>query len=146
MSLQLLSQAHPDPTPCWLPYPLVLTRAGLSGFPSPAQDYEERALDLNQHLVRHPAATFFMRVTGDSMEPLGIRAGDLLVIDRSIELRPGHILVASIDGEVVVKRYDLIGKQPFLCSGNPRYAPIPLAECDCQVWGVVRAVVHECLS
>jgi DNA polymerase V len=81
-----------------LPHPLALTRAGLSGFPSPAQDYEGRTLDLNERLVKRPSATFFMTVTGDSMESLGIQDGDLLVIDRAIEPRPGHILVARWKG------------------------------------------------
>jgi DNA polymerase V len=120
-----------------------LTRAGLSGFPSPAQDYEERTLDLNERLVKRPSATFFMTVTGDSMEALGIHDGDLLLVDRSVEPRPGHILVALVEGEITVKRYDLLGQQPYLCSGNSRYAPIPLSDLDCQVWGVVRSVVHE---
>lgn len=140
-----LIPAHPDPATQALPYPLALGRAGLSGFPSPAQDYEGRTLDLNERLVKHPAATFFMTVTGDSMVSLGIHESDLLLVDRSIDPRPGHILVAMVDGEITVKRYELLGNQPHLCSGNPRYAPIPLRELDCQVWGVVRAVIHEYL-
>lgn len=126
-----------------LPYPLVLGRAGLSGFPSPAQDYEGRTLDLNERFVKRPSATFFISVTGDSMVKLGIHEGDTLVVDRSLDPRPGHILVAMVDGEITVKRYEIRGGQPFLCSGNPRYAPIPLVDLDCQVWGVVRSVIHE---
>lgn len=84
-----------------------------------------------------------MNVTGDSMERLGIYEGDLLLVDRSLEPRPGHILVALVEGEITVKRYELRGKVPCLCSGNPRYAPIPLVDTECQVWGVVRAVIHE---
>lgn len=134
---------HPTPDPLPLPYPLPLTRAGLSGFPSPAQDYEGRTLDLNERLVKRPSSTFFMNVTGDSMGPLGIHEGDILVVDRSIDPRPGHILVAMLDGELTVKRYERIGQRPYLCSGNPRYAPIPIADLECQVWGVVRSVIHE---
>lgn len=135
--------AHPAPPALPLPYPLVLTRAGISGFPSPAQDYDGRSLDLNERLVKRPSATFFMSVTGDSMGPLGIEDGDLLVVDRSITPRPGHILIAMLDGEITVKRYQMIDRQPHLCSGNPAYAPIPVADLDCQVWGVVRSVIHE---
>ncbi|SFU79833.1 LexA family protein [Halomonas korlensis] len=134
---------HPSPLTLALPHPLALTRAGLSGFPSPAQDYEGRTLDLNERLVKRPSASFFMTVTGDSMDSLGIHEDDLLLIDRSIDARPGHILVASVEGELIVKRYEMLGRRPYLCSGNAQYPPIPLANLDCQVWGVVRAVIHE---
>ncbi|MDN3520009.1 LexA family protein [Halomonas ramblicola] len=137
---------HPEPPPLPLSHPLDSGRAGLSGFPSPAQDYEARTLDLNAHLVKRPAATFFMTVKGDSMEGLGIQDGDLLVVDRAIEARPGHVLVAMVEGEITVKHYALLDGRPHLCSANPRYAPIPVAERDCQVWGVVTAVIHELLT
>lgn len=137
------SPAHPTPISLALPHPLALTRAGLSGFPSPAQDYEGRTMDLNERLVKRPSATFFMTATGDSMDALGIYDADLLLIDRSIDARPGHILVALVEGEITVKRYELLGRRPYLCSGNPRYAPIPVTDLDYQVWGVVRAVIHE---
>lgn len=135
--------AHPAPRPLALPHPLALTRAGISGFPSPAQDYDGRTLDLNERLIKRPSATFFMSVTGDSMGSLGIDDGDLLLVDRSITPRPGHILIAMLDGEITVKHYQLIDGLPYLCSGNPTYAPIPLADLDCQIWGVVRSVIHE---
>ncbi|MDT0501125.1 MULTISPECIES: translesion error-prone DNA polymerase V autoproteolytic subunit [unclassified Halomonas] len=143
MTIDTLIPAHPTPPGLALPHPLALTRAGVSGFPSPAQDYEGRTLDLNERLVKRPSASFFMTVTGDSMDPLGIHDGDLLLIDRSIEPRPGHILVALVEGEITVKRYQLQGRQPYLCSANPAYPPIPLEDLDCQVWGVVRSVIHE---
>jgi DNA polymerase V len=111
MSRDTLIPAHPEPPALPLPFPLTLTRGGLSGFPSPAQDYEGRTLDLNERLVKRAASTFFMTVTGDSMEALGIHAGDLLVIDSAIDPRPGHILVASVEGELVVKRYELLAVQ-----------------------------------
>ena len=143
MNPDTIIPAHQAPPALPLPYPLALGRAGISGFPSPAQDYEARTLDLNERLIKRPSATFFMNVTGDSMERLGIHEGDLLLVDRSLEPRPGHILVALVEGEITVKRYELRGKVPCLCSGNPRYAPIPLVDIECQVWGVVRAVIHE---
>ena len=143
MSHAKLIPADPAPPAQPLPFPLPLTRAGLSGFPSPAQDYEGRTLDLNERLVKRPASTFFMTVTGDSMEALGIAEGDLLVVDSAIEPRPGHILVATVEGELVVKRYELIGNRPYFTSANPAYRPIPAADLECQAWGVVRAVVHE---
>ncbi len=143
MPYQTLIRAHPTPPVLALPHPLVLMRAGLSGFPSPAQDYEGSTLDLNERLVKRPSSSFFMTVTGDSMETLGILDGDLVLIDRSIDPRPGHILVALVEGEITVKRYQLINKRPYLCSANPNYAPIPVEDLDCQVWGVVRSVIHE---
>lgn len=143
MAYTPLTPADPAPPLLPLPYPLPLIRAGLSGFPSPAQDYEGRTLDLNERLVKRPSSTFFMTVTGDSMEALGIKEGDLLVVDSAIEPRPGHILVASVEGELVVKRYELLGNRPYLTSSNPSYRPIPAADLECQAWGVVRAVVHE---
>ncbi|EWH03721.1 DNA polymerase V [Halomonas sp. BC04] len=93
--------------------------------------------------MKRPSATFFLTVTGDSMVKLGINEGDILVVDRSINPRPGHIIVAMVDGEITVKRLERRGEKHFLCSGNPRYAPIPLENLECQVWGVVRSVIHE---
>ncbi|GHB05656.1 LexA family protein [Modicisalibacter luteus] len=138
-----LIHAELAPPPLALPFPETLIRAGLSGFPSPAQDYEGRTLDLNERLIKRPSATFFMQVVGDSMVKFGMQDGDILVVDRSIEPRPGQILAALVDGEVIVKRYEIIGNRPYLCSGNSRYAPIPLGDNECQVWGVVRSVIHE---
>nr|WP_298411737.1 translesion error-prone DNA polymerase V autoproteolytic subunit [uncultured Halomonas sp.] len=143
MIVTMYTQSNVHQPPQALPFPETLSRAGLSGFPSPAQDYESRTLDLNERLIKRPAATFFLQVTGDSMESFGIDEGDLLVVDRSLTPRPGQILVALVDGEVIVKRYEILGKRPYLCSSNPQYAPIPLGDCECQVWGVVRSVIHE---
>jgi DNA polymerase V len=143
--MSLVFNAAPAPLPLALPFPEMRIRAGLSGFPSPAQDYEGRTLDLNERLIKRPSATFLMQVVddGDSMLAYGIYPGDILVVDRSIAPRPGQILAALVDGEIIVKRYEIIGNRPYLCSGNTRYAPIPLGDCECQVWGVVRSVIHE---
>ncbi|WP_224750314.1 LexA family protein [Halomonas sp. ML-15] len=91
---------------------------------------------MNEGFVKRPSATFFLAVTGDSMERLSIQEGDTLVVDRSIEPRPGHIIVDMVDGEITVKRYELRGDVACLCSGNSRYAPIPLVDMECQVVGV----------
>ncbi|MGO2501622.1 MAG: LexA family protein [Cobetia marina] len=140
---ETLARPHPAPAPCELPYPHITGRAGISGFPSPAEDYAGRTLDLNERLIKRPAATFFMTVAGDSMEGFGIYENDTLVVDRSIDARPGHIVVALVEGEVVVKRYELIGQRPYLCSGNALYPPVANVDLECQVWGVVRSVIHE---
>ncbi|MBZ5486375.1 translesion error-prone DNA polymerase V autoproteolytic subunit [Halomonas aquamarina] len=128
-----------------LPYSSLQGRAGFSGFPSPAQDYEPRTLDLNTRLIKNPTQTFYLSAAGDSMEGWGIFEGDLLVVDRSIKPRLGHILVAMLDDEVLIKRYALYRGTPHLCSAHPHYPPLPLEDTDCQLWGVVRAVIHEYL-
>lgn len=138
-----LFQPHPTAPYRALPHPHATIRAGFSGFPSPAEDYVGRTLDLNERLVKRPSATFFMTVSGDSMEGFGIQDRDLLVVDRSLDARPGHIVIALVDSEMIVKRYEMLGKRPYLCSGNSHYAPIPITDLDCQLWGVVRSVIHE---
>ncbi|KXS38722.1 MAG: DNA polymerase V [Halomonadaceae bacterium T82-2] len=143
MSQHAFHQPRQPAMPLALPFPEIRIRAGLSGFPSPAQDYTSDRLDLNEHLIKRPSATFFMRVSGDSMEDFGMHDGDLLIIDRSLDPRPGHMVAALVDGEVIVKRYEVHGGRPCLVSGNPRYAPIPLAGHECRIWGVIRSVIHQ---
>ncbi|SEM71196.1 LexA family protein [Halomonas caseinilytica] len=124
-------------------FPSTAARAGLTGFPSPAENYAERTLDLNECLVKHPAATFFMRVEGHSMQAHSIHHGDILVVDRAVSACFGHIVVAPIDGEILVKRLEQRHGRAFLCSGHPDHAPIPINERSLQIWGVVRSVIHE---
>ena len=115
-----------------------------AGFPSPAADYEEDKLDLNRYLIKNPAATFFVRVTGDSMEGAGIHHGDLLVVDRSIEPRDKSIVIAVINGELTVKRIRT-GKNKVLLepeSENYRAQEITKGT-EFEVWGVVTGVIHE---
>lgn len=123
--------------------PLYLERIS-AGFPSPADDYIETALDLNTYLVRNPAATFMVKVSGDSMTGAGINDGDILVVDRSAEPAHGRIVVAVLDGELTVKR--LVRKDGLirLAPENPRYKPITVAaEQDLHIWGVVSGVVRR---
>jgi DNA polymerase V len=125
-----------------LALPLFLSRVP-AGFPSPADDYVEKRLDLNEHLIDHPAATFFVRVKGDSMEGAGIRDGDLLVVDRALEPGHGRIVIAVVNGELTVKRLALREGEAWLEPENPAYAPLKLTEgLDCIVWGVVKHVIH----
>ena len=129
--------------PSALPLPLYTSRIA-AGFPSPADDHLEAPLDLNEHLVKHPAATFVVRVDGDSMTGAGISDGDILVVDRSEEPVPGKIVVAVLDGELTVKRLVRKDGQIFLAPENPRYRPIAVAaEQDLHVWGVVSGVVRR---
>ena len=114
-----------------------------AGFPSPADDFKESALDLHELLIAHPDATFYVRVRGDSMKNAGIRDGDILVVDRALEARPNSIIVARLHQEFTVKRLSQQGESVFLVPANPQYRPIRITpEMDFQVWGVVRAVIH----
>ena len=114
-----------------------------AGFPSPADDYIEGKLDLNRHLIKHPAATFFVRVTGDSMTGVGIHSGDLLIVDRSLEAVDGKVVVAALDGELTVKRLNRRDQTVRLLSANTNYQPIEIqAQQSFEVWGVVTNVIH----
>ena len=115
-----------------------------AGFPSPADDYLEGTLDLNEHLIRRPAATFFLRVSGDSMTGAGIYPGDILIVDRSLPPADGRIVIAVIDGELTVKRLSRRHGRIRLLPENPRYPPIEInAEQDLRVWGVVVHAIHS---
>ena len=114
-----------------------------AGFPSPAADYEEDRLDLNRYLIKNPAATFFIRVTGYSMMGAGIYSGDLLIVDRSLEPRDKSVVIAVIDGELTVKRIRIRKKKITLEPENENYSVRQITEdTDFQVWGVVTNVVH----
>ena len=122
----------------------MLARRVPAGFPSPADDHLEEQLDIHQYLVEHPAATFLMRVSGDSMEGAGIHEGDILVVDRSVKPTNGRIVVAAVDGDLTVKRLRLRAGGGELVAEHPGYAPIPLGEeVDLLIWGVVTGVVRR---
>jgi len=125
------------------PLPLLLWRV-CAGFPSPADDYVEEALDLNDLLVRNPPATFMMRVSGCSMEAAGIYDGDLLVVDRSLQARPGDIVIAYLNGELTVKRIATRGGRLALVADDGAFPPIEITEAmDFEVWGVVTHVIRS---
>jgi len=114
-----------------------------AGFPSPAADYEEGKLDLNRHLIRNPAATFFVRVTGDSMLKAGIHGGDLLIVDRSIEPRDKSVVIAAVNGELTVKRIRIRRNKVTLVAENDAYRSQEIDEkMEFEVWGVVTNVIH----
>ena len=115
-----------------------------AGFPSPADDHVDRKLDLNELLIQHPVATFFVRVAGDSMKEAGINHGDILVVDRSLEAASGKIVIAIIDGELTVKRFVQTSTSCQLVAANPQYPPVEITEeTDFRVWGVVTSVIHQ---
>lgn len=124
-----------NPTP--LPLPLGLVKVS-AGFPSPAGDYEDGRLDINDYLIRNAVSTFFFPVEGNSMEGAEIFAGDILVVDRSLRARDGHIVVAFVDGERLVKRLSCRGDTVRLLAEHPAYLPLLIQEnMEFLVWGVV---------
>ncbi|MEM6852888.1 MAG: translesion error-prone DNA polymerase V autoproteolytic subunit [Planctomycetota bacterium] len=129
------------------PLPLPLMSANVpAGFPSPAEDYVQGQLDLNDHLITRPAATYYVRATGDSMIGAGIHAGDLLIVDKAEEAVSGRVVIAAIDGELTVKRIERRGRRVLLKAENPLYPPIIFEDDDAAelvVWGVVTAVIHR---
>ena len=126
-----------------LPLPIYLANVQ-AGFPSPAEDYLDKTLDLNELLIAHPAATFFVRVSGDSMRGAGIFSGDVLVVDRSLEATDNKIVVALVNGEFTVKRLKVRDGRIRLVPENPAYPILELKEeSDFQVWGVVTYVIHK---
>ncbi|WP_419421183.1 LexA family protein [Legionella sp. D16C41] len=117
-----------------------------AGFPSPADDYLESTLDLNEYLIKHPAATFMVRAQGDSMQGAGIYNGDLLIVDRSIEAADGKIVIAALNGELTVKRLSCRNSRVRLVPANPNYSPIDITEeVDLVIWGVVTHIIHQAL-
>lgn len=125
-----------------LKIPLFLERVS-AGFPSPAQDYVEQTLDLNELCIQHPAATFFVRVQGDSMIEAGIYPDDVLVVDRSIRARHGDIVIAGLHGELTVKELEL-EPRIRLVPRNKAYPPVDVPEgADLDVFGVVTNLIRN---
>jgi len=124
--------------------PPLLSECVSAGFPSPADDYIDLGIDLNEELIRHPTSTFFLRVSGNSMNGAGIHNNDLLVVDRSLEPHPGHIVIAVLDGAFTLKRLVLKGTTLCLQAENPDYPTIDLQKYDnIQIWGVAVYSIHS---
>lgn len=120
-----------------LEFPLGAVKVS-AGFPSPAADYENKRLDINEYLVRNPVSTFFFAVEGDSMQGAEIFDGDILVVDKSVRPRHGHIVVAFVDGQRLVKRLFRREGRVALVAENPNYPTLDIGEeQELQVWGVV---------
>ncbi len=114
------------------------------GFPSPAEQYVESPLDLNRLLVQRPAATYFVRAAGDSMNGAGIFSGDILVVDRSLDPRDRSIVVACVNGDFTVKYFRTDGVGVWLESANPAYSPIYFRDSmELRVFGVVTSCIHQ---
>ena len=115
-----------------------------AGFPSPASDYLEGEIDLNRYLIKNPLATFIVKSQGNSMLQAWIHSGDLLIVDRSIKAKNNSIVVASVDGDLIVKRIKISGKKYLLASDNKTYKDIKINnESDIFIWGTVTKVIHN---
>ncbi len=117
--------------------------ANATGFGAAADDYAERGIDLNEQLIRNKPATFFFKMKGDAMKEAGIFDGDILIVDRSLKLQNGKIIVAILNGELLVRRFHKNFSSAFLVAENTRYKNINLAEfSNFSVWGVVSYAIH----
>ena len=122
----------------------LMNSAVAAGFPSPAEDHLDLPIDLNEYLVKNPAATFYVRVDGDSMDEADIHQGDILIVDRSESYGTGSVVLAVLNGEFTVKKLIKKGNELYLESSNSAYAPIKIEiETDFKVWGVVTYVIHR---
>jgi len=134
---------HPASNPPPVRLPLFGSKVQ-AGFPSPADDYVAEQLDLHKLLVKREAATFYVRVQGDSMVGAGIQQGDLLVVDRSVEPADGKIVIAVLDGELTVKELSLKGGKVQLLPRNDAFPPIDIpSESNLVIWGVVTGIVRQ---
>ena len=115
-----------------------------AGFPSPADDYTEENIDLNEHLISIPFSTFFLRVKGDSMINAGIKDKDLIIVDKSLIAKPGDIIIAMIDGEFTIKRLSIKNDELYLKAENNNYPDFRFKNhIDVQIWGVVIYSIHS---
>ena len=127
--------------------PPLMQSSAVCGFPSPAEQYVEMPLDLNDLLVKNPPATFFVRAAGDSMTGAGIREGDILVVDRSINARSGHIVIACVENEFTVKYLHADDTGVKLLPANKKYPPIHFREgMELKIFGVVTSCIHQFLK
>jgi len=123
--------------------PLFLTYVS-AGFASPADDYKEKSLDLNEHLIKHPAATIFVKANDDSMIKAGIFQGDLLIVDSSLKPCDRKVVIALHEGSMLVRRLRNIKGKIYLMPANPEYRPIVICEdMNIEILGVATTVIHS---
>ena len=143
-AVELIQSPLPLKTGCpKIVLPLAMENVA-AGFPSPADDYIDVGIDLNEQLIRHPISTFFLRVSGDSMTNAGIHHGDLLIVDRSLDPHPGNVVIAVLDGAFTLKRLQRYQGRLRLEAANPNYPHLELSLCnEIQIWGVAIHVIHH---
>lgn len=118
--------------------------ANATGFGAAADDYAERGIDLNEQLIKNKPATFFMRVNSDAMIGAGIHSGDVVIVDRSLEAKNGKVIIAVIDGEMLIRRLEIDNSKKRLLPATKKLSPIEITEsCSFSVWGVVTYVIHS---
>lgn len=117
--------------------------ANATGFSAAADDYAERGIDLNEQLIRNKPATFFMRISSDAMSDAGIFKGDVAIIDRSLPATHGRIVIAVVDGEMMIRRLEINGKKKRLVPASKATPPIEPDPASLQIWGVVTFVIHS---
>lgn len=123
--------------------PLYLSPVN-AGWPSPAEDYIDQQLNLHEYVVKNPPATFFLRAAGDSMIGVGIHNGDLLIVDRSVDANPNRVVIAALDGELLVKKLARKNGKTWLLPANPDYPEIDITHREyVHIWGVVTYVLHR---
>lgn len=142
MDIESISPAMPVEDRSTLELPLFISKVH-AGAPTPADDYFDNKLDLNEFLVTKPAHTYFVKVSGDSMIGAGIFPGDTLVVDRSISAEQNKIVIAMIEGEFIVKRLKKHNDSVYLISENSKYPPIEVKDPDMMIWGVVTYTIHK---
>ena len=124
----------------------IFTNSVHAGFPSPAEDYMDLDLNLQDHLIQNPSATFCVRAVGESMKNAGIKSGDIMLVDKSLTPKNRSIVLAVIDGEFTIKRVNVSDKELYLMPENESFPPIKITEeMDFQVWGVVTYIIHKAL-
>ncbi|MFM9989947.1 MAG: LexA family protein [Burkholderiaceae bacterium] len=127
--------------PLWVQASVATVKAG---FPSPAEDHLLKRIDLMEQLIRHPQATFLLRVRGDSMRGVGIFDGDVVLVDRAIRPRSDHVVIAVVDGEFVCKTLAIRADRVRLKAANPTFADIvPKEGQTLEIWGVVTAAIKQ---
>ncbi|MBA3751749.1 translesion error-prone DNA polymerase V autoproteolytic subunit [Candidatus Dependentiae bacterium] len=123
---------------------LFIESSVCAGFPSPGEDYTQGPLNLNELLIKHPAATFFVRVKGDSMTGAGIHSGDIVIVDRALSAVHNKIVIARVQGELTLKRLKIEGEAVWLCPENAAFQPMKISSStDFEIWGVVTCVIHQ---
>jgi DNA polymerase V len=122
----------------------IATETISAGFPSPAENYIDGELDLNSYLISNPPATFFVRVSGESMINAGIHPNDILIVDRSLEVKNNDIIVAAVNGDFTVKRFYKKNNKIKLIPDNPDYKTTNItSDIDFEIWGIVTNVIHR---
>ncbi|HEV7334057.1 MAG TPA: translesion error-prone DNA polymerase V autoproteolytic subunit [Flavisolibacter sp.] len=117
--------------------------ANATGFGAAADDYAERGIDLNEHLVKNKPATFFLRVNSDAMTGAGVQVGDVVIVDRSLTPKNGSLVIAVVDGELLIRKLEISNNHTRLATANKKLASLDITGTPLNVWGVVTYVIHK---